>query len=50
MRLIDADRLLEELKTLPVMSNWGEQFMPELVQRQPTISTTDTSGNSYQHL
>ena len=47
MRLIDADRLLEELKTLPMMSNWGEVFIPELIRRQPTIPTKDTFGDSY---
>lgn len=37
MRLIDADRLLAEIKTLPIMSNWGETFFPRLVQDQPTV-------------
>ncbi len=37
MRLIDANRLLEEIKTLPIMSNWGETFFPRLVQDQPTV-------------
>ena len=37
MRLIDADRLLAEIKTLPIMSNWGETFFPHLVQDQLTV-------------
>lgn len=38
MRLIDADKLLEELKSkLPIMSNWGEAFVPDLIWRQPTV-------------
>lgn len=38
MRLIDADKLLEELKSkLPIMSNWGEAFVPDLIRRQPTV-------------
>ena len=36
MRLIDADRLKDELKTLPMMSNWGEAFIPSLIDEQPT--------------
>lgn len=38
MRPIDADKLLAELKSeLPIMSNWGETFVPDLIQRQPTV-------------
>lgn len=37
MRLIDADKLLADIKTLPIMSNWGESFFPQLVQEQATI-------------
>lgn len=38
MRLIDADKLLAELKSkLPIMSNWGESFVPDLIRRQPTV-------------
>lgn len=40
VRPIDADKLMEELKTLPMMSNWGEAFVSELIQRQPTIVST----------
>ena len=36
MRLIDADRLKDELITLPMMSNWGEAFIPSLINKQPT--------------
>lgn len=38
MRPIDADKLLAELKSkLPIMSNWGEAFVPDLIRRQPTV-------------
>lgn len=37
MRLIDSDNLLAEIKTLPIMSNWGETFFPQLVQEQSTV-------------
>lgn len=40
-RLIDANRLMAELKTLPIMSNWGEAFIPDLVQRQPTVDAVE---------
>lgn len=40
-RLIDADKLLAEIKTLPIMSNWGESFFPQLVQGQPTIDAVE---------
>ena len=33
-RLIDADKLKNKLKTLPIMSNWGEAFMPSLIDKQ----------------
>lgn len=36
-RLIDADYLKKQLKTLPMMSNWGEMFLPLLINAQPTI-------------
>ena len=41
MRLIDADKLKDELKTLPIMSNWGEAFMPSLIDAQPTAYDID---------
>lgn len=37
MRLIDADKLKQELKKLPIMSNWGEAFIPILIDEQPTV-------------
>lgn len=40
-RLIDADKLKDELKTLPIMSNWGELFMPILIDKQPTAYDID---------
>ena len=40
-RLIDADKLKDELKTLPIMSNWGETFMPSLINAQPTAYNID---------
>lgn len=41
MRLIDADGLKDKLKTLPMMSNWGEIFMPSLIDEQPTAYDID---------
>ena len=41
MRLIDADRLRDELKTPPMMSNWGEAFIPSLINKQPTAYDID---------
>lgn len=41
MRLIDADRLKDALKTLPTMSNWGEAFIPSLIDEQPTAYDID---------
>lgn len=37
MKLIDSDELKRQLKKLPMMSNWGEAFMPRLIDEQPTI-------------
>ena len=37
MRLIDAHKLKGDLIKLPMMSNWGEAFMPRLIDEQPTI-------------
>lgn len=45
MRLIDADKLKDELKTLPIMSNWGEVFMPILIDKQPTAYDIDEVVN-----
>ena len=41
MRLIDADKLKDELKTLPIMSNCGEAFIPSLIDAQPTAYDID---------
>ena len=41
MRLIDADRLKDKLKTLPMTSNWGEMFMLLLIDEQPTAYGID---------
>ena len=35
-RLIDADRLKDERRTLPMMSNWGEILISLLIDDQPT--------------
>ena len=37
MRLGDLDALKAQLKKLPMMSNWGEAFIPRLIDEQPTI-------------
>lgn len=37
VRLGDLDKLKEELSKLPMMSNFGEMFMPILIDKQPTI-------------
>lgn len=37
MRLIDANKLKGDLGKLPMMSNWGEIFIPNLIDEQPTI-------------
>ena len=38
MRLGDLDALKAQLNKLPMMSNWGEAFMPLLIDEQPTIA------------
>ena len=40
-RLIDVDKLNDELITLPMMSNWGEAFVPSLINKQPTAYDID---------
>ena len=35
-RLIDADKLKDERRTLPMMSNWGEILISLLIDDQPT--------------
>lgn len=43
MRLIDADELKKAIiKELPQMSNWGETFIPLLIDEAPTVETLDT--------
>lgn len=38
MRLIDAEALKEAIKKeLPEMSNWGEHFIPMLIDNAPTV-------------
>lgn len=39
MRLIDADELKKAIKKeLPQMSNWGETFIPSLIDNAPTVN------------
>ena len=41
MRLIDADELKKAIKKeLPQMSNWGETFIPSLIDNAPTVEPT----------
>ena len=41
MRLIDADELKKAIKKeLPQMSNWGETFIPSLIDNAPTVEST----------
>lgn len=40
-RLIDADRLKDERRTLPMMSNWGEMLISLLIDEQPTAYDID---------
>ena len=49
-RLIDADKLKDELKTLLIMSNWGEAFMPILIDKQPTAYDIDEIVNKLEEL
>ena len=38
MRLIDTDELKQRIKEkLPMMSNWGEIFVPTAIEESPTI-------------
>ena len=42
MRLIDAEALKEAIKKeLPEMSNWGEHFIPMLIDNAPTVEITE---------
>ena len=39
MRIIDADELKKAIKMeLPLMSNWGETFVPLLIDNAPTVN------------
>ena len=40
-RLIDADRLKDERRTLPMMSNWGEILISLLIDEQPIAYDID---------
>ena len=40
-RLIDADRLKDERRTLPMMSNWGEMLISLLIDEQPIAYDID---------
>ena len=40
-RLIDADKLKDERRTLPMMSNWGEILISLLIDEQPTAYDID---------
>ena len=45
MRLIDADALKEAIKKeLPAMSNWGEHFIPMLIDNAPTVAEDYDTG------
>lgn len=47
MRLGDLDVLKVQLKKLPMMSNWGEAFMPLLIDEQPVIDPIHAAGGCY---
>ena len=40
-RLIYADKLKDERRTLPMMSNWGEMLISLLIDEQPTAYDID---------
>ena len=40
-RLIDADKLKDERRTLPMMNNWGEMLISLLIDEQPTAYDID---------
>ena len=40
-RLIDADKLKHERRTLPMMRNWGEMLISLLIDEQPTAYDID---------
>lgn len=47
MRLIDTDELKKQLKKLPIMSNWGEAFIPQIIDEQPIIDPVHVAGGCY---
>ena len=50
-RLIDADALKEAIKKeLPAMSNWGEHFIPMLIDNAPTVEPEITEEQAIDKL
>lgn len=47
MRLIDSDELKRQVKGLPMMSNWGEAFIPRLIDEQRIIDPVHVAGGCY---
>ena len=47
MRLIDSDELKRQVKGLPMMSNWGEAFIPQIIDEQPIIDPVHAAGGYY---
>lgn len=47
MRLIDSDELKRQVKGLPMMSNWGEAFIPRLIDEQLIIDPVHVAGGCY---
>ena len=47
MRLIDVDELKRQVNGLPIMSNWGEAFIPQIIDEQPIIDPVHVAGGCY---
>ena len=47
MRLIDVDELKKQVKGLPIMSNWGDAFIPQLIDKQLIIDPVHVAGGCY---
>jgi hypothetical protein len=47
MKLIDVDELKRQVKGLPIMSNWGEAFIPRLIDEQRIIDPVHVAGGCY---
>ena len=47
MRLIDSDELKRQVKGLPMMINWGEAFIPRLIDEQLIIDPVHVAGGCY---